>query len=174
MKDHDPLTPATRKMMTDFYAAMRQPGAVHAAQDAEREAIQADAASGKLTAAEALERAAAFRQRRLAGDMAELAAIESAPAIGRAIAADALKAEPEAEARRAAREDELIALAKAQKFSENQLAALAVNDDELQAASRAIETARELRQQGVRHADYDRRAEELRQSIREQIGRMMF
>ncbi len=174
MKAHDPLTPATRKMVADFLAAMRQPGTVKAAQDAEREAIQANAASGKLTAAEALERAAAFRQRRLAGDMAELAAIESAPEIGRAIAEDALKAEAEAETRRAAREDELIALAKAQKFSENQLAALAANDDKLQAARAAIEGASELRRQGVRNADYDRRADELRQSIREQVGRMMF
>lgn len=169
----DTMTPAVRQMIDRFHAAMRQPGAVQAAQDAEREAIQADASSGKLTAAEVLARVADFRQRRLAGDMAELAAIESGPEIGRAIAEDALKAEAEAETRRAAREDELIALAKAQKFSENQLAALAANDDELQAARAAIDGARELRRQGVRNADYDRRADELRQSIREQVSRMM-
>ena len=174
MKEHDPLTPATRKMITDFQAAMRQPGTVKAAQDAEREAIQADSASGKLTAAEVLARCADFRQRRLAGDMVELAAIESAPEIGKAIAADAALEEERQEKRRDAREAELADLAKSQKLSPTQLSALVVNDEEWNAAGVAIEGAIELRRQGVRTADYDRRADELRQSIREQVSRMMF
>ena len=174
MKEHDPLTPATRKLMTDFYGAQRQPGTVKAAQDAEREAIQADAASGKLTAAEVLARCADFRQRRLQGDIAELTAIESAPEIGKAIAADAAIEEERQGKRRDAREAELADLAKSQKLSPTQLSALVVNDEEWNAAGVAIEGAIELRRQGVRTADYDRRADELRQSIREQVSRMMF
>ena len=174
MKAHDPLTPATRKMVADFQAAMRQPGTVKAAQDAEREAIQADAASGKLTAAEVLARCADFRQRRLQGDIAELAAIESAPEIGKAIAADAAIEEERQGKRRDARVAELADLAKSQKLSPPQLSALVVNDEEWNAAGVAIEGAIELRRQGVRTADYDRRADELRQSIREQVSRMMF
>ena len=114
------------------------------------------------------------RYEQLAGDMAELAAIESAPEIGKAIAADAAIEEERQEKIRDAREEELISLAKEKGLSQAQLAALAANDDQLLAAIGAIESARELRRQGVRHADYDRRADELRQSIREQIGRMMF
>ena len=172
MKEHDPLTPATRKLIDDFRAALRQPGAVAAAEQAEREAIYADAESGKLTAAELMGRIADFRQRRLAGDLAELAAIERIPEINAAVREDCLAAEARAEKARDAREAELAELAKASKLSPAQLVALVANDEKFSATLAAIEGARELRQRGIGGADIVRRADDLRQSIHNQLDRL--